>query len=82
MDQLKNNFFDIIIINVNNEESLSDFHKQLHQLMPNVRILYLVNNCEGLTCLEENTFCYLQKPYQPQDLFEQVNKIIGVSNGK
>lgn len=82
LDQLKNNFFDIIIINVISEESLSDFHKQLHHLMPNVRILYLVNNCEGLACLEANTFYCLQKPYQPQDLFEQVNKIIGVSNGK
>jgi len=82
LDQLKNNFFDIIIINANNEESLSEFHKNLHQLMPNVRILYLVNNCEGLASLEENTFYCLQKPYQTQDLFEKVNKIIGVTNGK
>jgi len=82
LDQLKNNFFDVVIINISNEEGLAEIHKQLHHLMPNVRILYLVNNCEGLACLEANTFYCLQKPYQPQDLFEQVNKIIGVSNGK
>jgi len=82
LDELKNNFFDIVIVNVTNEEILLDFHKQLHQLMPNMKILYLVNNSEVVASLEENTFYSLQKPYLPQDLFEQVNKIIGVLNGK
>ena len=62
LDQLKNNFFDVIIINISNEEGLSEFHKQLHHLMPNVRILYLVNNCEGLASLEKILFIACKNP--------------------
>ena len=83
LDELKNDFFDIVIVNINNEDLLLEFHKQIHQLMPNEKILYLVNNTGILSSLEENTFYYIAKPYLPQQLLEQVTDIIGgANNGK
>lgn len=82
LDELKNDFFDIIVVNISNEDLLLEFHKQIHQLMPKEKILYLVDNPAILNSLEENTFYSLSKPCLPQQLFEQVNKIIGGSDGK
>lgn len=83
LDELKNDFFDIVVVNVNNEDLLLEFHKQIHSLMPSEKILYLVNNTEILSSLDENTFYYTVKPYLPQQLFEQINNILGnMNNGK
>ena len=82
LDELKNNFFDIIVVNVKDKDIIANFHKQFHQLMPNEKILYLADSANMLNFLEENTYYSLIKPYLPQQLFEQVNNIIGGSDGK
>ena len=76
-EQLNNSFFDLVLINVNIETNIVEFHEQLHQQMPNIGAIYILNDDKNLESIKGKGCFYLTKPFEIDNVVNLINKILG-----
>lgn len=76
-DEIKNSFFDTVLVNAKIETNVADFHDKLQNLMPNIGAVYILNDDIHMESLKQKGCFYLTKPFEINEVIDLINKIIG-----
>lgn len=76
-EELKNSFFDVILINVKIETNVAVFHDKLQKDKPNVGAIYILNDDKNLESLKQKGCFYITKPFEIEKIVNLINQIVG-----
>ena len=76
-EELKNSFFDVILINVKIETNVAVFHDKLQKDKPNVGAIYILNDDKNLESLKQKGCFYITKPFEIEKIVNLINQILG-----
>jgi hypothetical protein len=76
-EELKNSFFDVLLVNVKIETNIADFHDKLQQDKPNIGAIYILNDDKNLESLKEKGCFYITKPFEIDKIVSLINQILG-----
>ena len=76
-EELKNSFFDVLLVNVKIETNIADFHDKLQQDKPNIGAIYILNDDQNLESLKEKGCFYITKPFEIDKIVSLINQILG-----
>ena len=77
LEELKNSFFDVILVNVKIETNIAEFHDKLQKTKSNIGAIYILNNDKNLDSLKEKGCFYITKPFEIEKIVNLINKILG-----
>ncbi len=75
IDEIKNCFFDTVLINTKIEPNIADFHEKLQKLMPNIGAIYILNNDSTIETLKQKGCFYITKPFEVNDVINLIDQI-------
>ena len=74
-EDIRNSFFDVILINTDIESDVTSFHEQLQKTMPNIGAVYILpDEIDDKTIKQKGCF-YLHKPFEIENVIELMNKL-------
>ncbi|MDD5021080.1 MAG: response regulator [Endomicrobiaceae bacterium] len=74
-DELKDCFFDTVLINTHIEKDIPDFHEKLQQEMPNLGAIYVLNSNSNVENVAKKAYFYVVKPLDIDKIVELIHKI-------
>lgn len=77
LEELKNSFFDFVLINAKIDTNIADFHEKLQKEMPNVGAIYILNDDKNLETIKKKGCFYITKPFEIEKIIGLINKILG-----
>jgi DNA-binding NtrC family response regulator len=74
-DEIKDCFFDAVLINTPIEKDVVDFHEKLQQEMPNLGAIYVLNSQSGIDTVAKKACFYVIKPLDIDKIVKLIHKI-------
>ncbi len=74
-DELKDCFFDAVLINTPVEKDVVDFHEKLQLEMPNLGAIYVLNSQADIETVARKAFFYIVKPLDIDKIVQLIHKV-------
>lgn len=74
-NDIKNSFFDVILINTDIESDITTFHDNLQKIMPNIGAVYILPNEINDKIVKQKGCFYLHKPFEIETVIKLMNKM-------
>ena len=74
-DDIKNSFFDAILINTEIENDVADFHEKLQSNMHNIGAIYILPDEINNKVVKQKGCFYLHKPFEMEEVINLMNKL-------
>ena len=74
-DDIKNSFFDVIVINTDIESDIIKFHENLQKTMPNIGAVYILPNEIDDKIVKQKGCFYLHKPFEIENVINLMNQM-------
>ncbi len=75
--ELKESFFDAILIDVKIETNIFDVQEKIKKDFPNIGTVYILNDDKELEALKQKGYFYITKPFEMEEVIKLINKITG-----
>lgn len=74
-NDIKNSFFDVVLINADIESDITNFHDNLQKRMPDIGAVYILPNEIDDKIIKQKGCFYLHKPFEIENVIELMNKL-------
>ena len=75
-EELNNSFFDVVLANIKIETNIAEFHDKLHEKMPGVGSIYILNDETNLDTVKQKGCLYITKPFEMEKVISLIDKIL------
>ena len=79
-EDLNNSFFDVVLVNIQIDTNIVDFHNKLQETMPDIGTIFILNDDTDYKSVKQKGCFYLNKPFEIDDVIDLINKITGKNN--
>ena len=77
VSELKESFFDILLIDAKIETNIFDVQEKIRKDFHDIGTIYILNDDKDLQALKQKGYFHITKPFEIDDVINLINKILG-----